>query len=200
MDRFTKQYSAWSAAVMLLSLGACSDDAASPEIDATAAQRALDEVTLGVDSAVTSFSAANPPSNVAGGTPPRAHLDVACPAGGMARLDGYVDVVPRPIHVDIKVAITYYECMTRSTLISGDLEFSQAVDAAADALRIETIYTGDVQLRGAVNARCEVDLSVVVDETGRALELAGRFCGYDANTLAMHLTPRWGTDDADADD
>jgi hypothetical protein len=67
----------------------------------------------------------------------------------------------------------------------------QTVEAANQPLRIETIYQGDVQLTGAVNAHCAVDMNVLVDETGKAVQVQGSFCGQDASTLTLQLQPSW---------
>ena len=56
---------------------------------------------------------------------------------------------------------------------------------------VETIYEGDVNLSGNINVSCPVDLNVLVDETGRALEVQGTFCNQDAGDLAMQLQPLW---------
>ncbi|HKU43717.1 MAG TPA: hypothetical protein VJR89_36410, partial [Polyangiales bacterium] len=80
------------------------------------------------------------------------------------------------------------------TAIRGSLEFSQTVAAGPGTpLRIETLYTGDVELTGRINAKCPVDLNVLVDETGRAIQVGGQFCGQDAAALTLQVSPRWST-------
>ncbi|HKP55644.1 MAG TPA: hypothetical protein VJV78_02925 [Polyangiales bacterium] len=163
-------------------------------VDAKSAQLALDELTTNVDTTVTGFSSANPA--VPPGAAPVADgpaINVSCDAGGAASVAGYVNIVPVPVNVDVKVAISYEGCVSRNgTKISGDLEFSQTVVAGAGTpLRIETLYSGDVTLSGAVNARCAVDLNVLVDEAGSAVQVGGSFCGQDASTLNLKIMPRW---------
>jgi hypothetical protein len=78
------------------------------------------------------------------------------------------------------------------TTIQGNIEFSQTVAAGAGTpLRVETIYTGDVTFAGKINARCPVDLNVLVDEAGRAVQVQGSFCGQDASALDLQISPRW---------
>jgi hypothetical protein len=162
-------------------------------VDAKSAQLALNELSSNVDTTITGFSALNPaaPGTPLGTVAPA--INVSCDAGGAASVGGYVNIVPLPINVDVKVAIAYEGCVTRSgTTIQGELEFSQTVAVGPGTpRRIETLYTGDVTLRGAVNARCPVDLNVLVDEAGNAVEVGGTFCGRDASTLSLKIMPRW---------
>ena len=218
MMNIRTRYVGWMAAGVMLSFAACDDNndaveaevdedgvevdtssrgtGAAVQVDAQTAQLALDELTVGVDTTITGFSTANPPppgTGTAPGAPAATRLDVACSGGGAATVDGYVNIVPLPVHVDVRVGIAYAGCVTeRGSTIAGEIEFSQTVQAAGVPLRVETIYTGDVQLRGAVNARCSVDLNVLVDEAGRAIQVAGSFCGRDAAELNMQIMPRWG--------
>jgi hypothetical protein len=174
------------------------------------AQLALDELSGNVDVSVDGFktgagTAAVPPPPGTGaapvdGAPGEAganaarQLNVACAAGGDAALDGYVNVVPAPVAVDVKVAIGFNNCTTQTgTTIDGDIDFSQTVLTGPETpLQVETIYTGDVSLTGErVNVSCPVDLNVVVDETGRAVKVAGMFCNEDASQLNLQIQPRW---------
>lgn len=161
-------------------------------VDAKSAQLALDELTTNVDATVTGFSSSNPAAPGAADTDAPA-INVNCEAGGAANIGGYVNVVPIPVNVDVKVAISYEGCVTRSgTTIQGDLEFSQTVAAGAGTpLRVETLYSGDVTLSGAVNAKCPVDLNVLVDEAGNAVKVGGTFCGQNASSLNLKIMPRW---------
>jgi hypothetical protein len=139
----------------------------SASVDPATAQLALDELSTNVDATITGFSDSSAPAGsaaapTAAGAPSTAsRLSVKCAAGGAADVDGYVNVVPLPVSVDVKVAITYNGCVTNSgTTIQGDVDFSQTVAAGPGTpLRVETIYTGDVELAGKVNARCPVDLN-----------------------------------------
>lgn len=107
---------------------------------------------------------------------------------------GYVNVVPNPVQVDVNVAIQYEACATNAgTTITGDLEFSQIVVAGSAPLRVETTYQGDVALSGRVDAQCAIDLNVLVDGSGQAIEVGGTFCGHEAATLDLQITPRWGS-------
>lgn len=167
------------------------DNEVSVAVDPATAQLALNELSTNVDTTVTGFSdsgahaTANPG---AGGA-----VAVRCQAGGDAMVDGYVNVVPLPVNVHVKVAITYNGCVTNGgTMIHGELDFSQTVAAGPGTpLRIETIYTGEVEFTGRVNAKCPVDLNVLVDETGRAIQVSGEFCGQDATALNLQISPRW---------
>ncbi len=182
---------------------AVDDEGASVDVDAqgidvNTAQLALDELATNVDVTIGGFGTANPaappppPAGAAPATPSPTALAVRCAAGGEAMVDGYVNVVPQPVLVDVKVAIDYNACVTNGgTTIVGSLDFSQTVAAGSVPLRVETTYTGDIQFAGKVNAKCAVDLNVLVDEAGRAIEVAGTFCGQDASTLNLQLTPHW---------
>jgi len=169
------------------------DDGASVSVDANTAQLALDELTTHVDTTVTGFGgmrAGDAPAAPA--APGETTLSMRCTAGGDARVGGYVNIVPVPVLVDVKVAIQYNGCVTNTgTTIAGDIEFSQTVAAGSTPLRVETIYSGDVVLSGRVNARCPIDLNVLVDETGQSIEIGGTFCGQDASTLDLRISPRW---------
>lgn len=174
----------------------CSDSSDDPEgvsvsVDAATAQQALTELTSNVDFAVTGFS--NQP--VVAGAPAQPKVQVACTAGGNVDVGGHVNVTPVPVSVDVQIAIAYQGCTTNGgTKIAGDLEFSQTVAAGVGTpLRVETIYQGDVQFSGKVNAKCPVDLNVLVDEAGRAVMVGGSFCGQDASKLTIQVSPRWQT-------
>jgi hypothetical protein len=213
MVRITKQYGLIVGAGIVLALAGCSDSDDDGEINASAsaggktvsasvdpatAQLALDELSTNVDTTITGFS----DSSVSVGTaaapaaaPGTAStLSVKCVAGGDAMVDGYVNIVPLPVNVDVKVAITYNGCVSNGgTTIKGDIDFSQTVAAGVGTpLRVETIYTGDVEFAGKLNAKCAVDLNVLVDETGKAIQVSGKFCGQDASALDLQISPRWG--------
>jgi hypothetical protein len=211
MVRITKQSGLIMAAGIMLALAGCSDSNDDGEISASAsvdgrkvsasvdpatAQLALDELSTNVDTTITGFSDASISSTGSAPAAPGAAstLNVKCLAGGDAMVDGYVNVVPLPVNVDVKVAITYNGCVTNGgTTIKGDIDFSQSVAAGVGLpLRVETIYTGDVELAGRVNAKCQVDLNVLVDETGRAIQVSGKFCGQEASALNLQISPRWG--------
>jgi hypothetical protein len=164
-------------------------------VDAKSAQLALDELTTNVDTTITGFSSSNPaaPAGAAAASSDSPAINVSCEAGGDANIGGYVNIVPVPVNVDVKVAIKYDACITRTgTTISGELEFSQSVAAGVGTpFRVETLYSGNVTLAGAVNAKCAVDLNVLVDEAGNAVEVGGTFCGQDAKALNLKIMPRW---------
>jgi hypothetical protein len=169
-------------------------------VDAQTAQLALAELASTVDASVTGFGTVNSGANgapigMAGteGVSAQAAIDVACASGGGARIAGHVNVVPLPVMVDVDVAIAYAGCVTSGgTTIAGDVDFSQTVAAGPGTpLRVETLYQGDIVFSGRVNARCGVDLNVLVDETGRALEVGGSFCGQNAAALTLQVNPRW---------
>ena len=147
------------AGIMLL-LAACGDDDDVPfedtdidvnasaggsgaitTVDAPTAQLALRELTFSVDANVTLFGS-NAPGAVAvpsaaapnAAPPPVSALSFPCAAGGTANLDGYVNVTPSPVVVDVKVMVAYAACVTGSgTTIAGDVDFSQTVVAGAGA-------------------------------------------------------------------
>ncbi len=192
------------------------DDAESAtKVDPAMAQAALNELTASVDVTITDFGAASPavpppaPAAGSGAIPPAAPaadgpgvgsaatqggLTLNCSAGGNANVGGFVSVVPEPvINVDVNAMITYNNCVTLTgTTLDGTIEFSQSVAAGAGpAVQIETTYTGDVTLRGRVNAHCPVDLNVLVDATGRGVSVGGTFCGEDASELNLQIMPRW---------
>lgn len=197
MFRITQQQGLVTALGVVLAITGCDSDEdgkveANASVDPATAQLALNELSTNVDATITGFSEVKPGTTAAnqgvGGA-----VDVKCSAGGDAMVEGYVNVTPLPVNVDVKVAITYDACLTSSgTTLRGELDFSQTVMAGPGApLRVETIYTGDVVLTGKVNARCPVDLNVLVDETGRAMQLTGQFCGQDAGGLSLQVSPRW---------
>jgi hypothetical protein len=173
---------------------------ASVEVDPQTAQLALAELASTVDASVTGFGSVN--AGTAGapmangrGVGAQGEIEVACASGGGARIAGRVNVVPVPVMVDVDVAIAYAGCVTSGgTTIAGNVDFSQSVAAGAGVpLRVETLYQGDVVFSGEVNARCAVDLNVLVDETGRALQVGGSFCGQNATALTLQVNPRWQT-------
>lgn len=196
----------------LLLLVACGSDGQRDEMrasgasatDAATAQLALRELTGHVDTTVTVFGSsgsasatgtgsAQPAATPNGAPPPSGALvSLPCAAGGTANVGGHVHVTTAPVAVDVAVMIAYAGCTTPSgTAIAGDVDFSQTVVADPGALRIETLYQGDVVFSGKVNARCAIDLNVLVDETGAAVQVGGSFCGQDASTLQLQVSPRW---------
>jgi hypothetical protein len=209
------KHSGFIAAVgIALALAGCSDNGdddisasasagggkVATSVDAATAQLALDELSTNVDTTITGFSDSSP-APVTAGAPPAAAgpgaastLDVRCAAGGNAKVDGYVNIVPLPVNVDVKLAIAYDACVSNGgTTIQGDIDFSQTVVAGPGApLRVETIYTGDVVFAGKINAKCAVDLNVLVDELGKAIQVEGQFCGQNASALNLQISPRWG--------
>jgi len=213
MISLSKYSNAIAPLAVVLSLTACGDsdsdasgaalergDArAAGTVDLATAQLALQELTTNVDVTVTGFGSANPAATSASvsasGAAAETTLNMRCAGGGDANVGGYVNVTPLPVFVDVKVAIAYDACITSSgTAIAGDIDFSQTVAAGPGTpLRVETLYQGDVVLTGKVNASCPVDLNVLVDETGRALQIGGSFCGHDASALSVQLNvaPRW---------
>ncbi|HMI94291.1 MAG TPA: hypothetical protein VK509_23125 [Polyangiales bacterium] len=172
---------------------------ASVALDAETAQLALAELASTVDTSVTGFSSVSTSAGASAARPngegvgAQAAIDVACAGGGGARIAGYVNVVAAPVMVDVDVAIAYAGCVTTGgTTIAGDVDFSQSVAAGAGTpLRVETLYQGEVVFSGRVDARCAVDLNVLVDETGAALEVGGSFCGQSAAELTLQVNPRW---------
>jgi hypothetical protein len=168
-------------------------------VDAKTAQLALDELSGNVDVTVDGFHTRSvpPPPDAQPTAPPGSQatqdINVACAAGGDAAVDGYVNVQPVPVAVDVKLAIAFNNCATRTgTTINGDIDFSQSVVTGPETpLQIETLYQGDVALAGRVNVSCPVDLNVLVDETGRAVKVQGMFCNQDASALELQLQPRW---------
>lgn len=175
--------------------------ASTGSVDAATAQLALDELTGNVDTAITGFTVQRPASPNAGAapattTPDGPALAVRCNAGGEASVAGYVNVVPVPVLVDVKVAIDYNACVTQTgTTLAGKLDFSQTLAAGAGTpLRVETLYQGDVTMTGRVNATCRVDLNVLVDEAGQAVQVGGTFCGQSASALKLQIMPRWRAD------
>jgi hypothetical protein len=197
------------AIALMVAASACSDgddsdrdrdtSGESAAVDPATAQLALDELTSNVDITVTGFSTQSTASpaaaGAAGGAAPVAQgaIDLACASGGNARVDGYVNVAAAPVMVDVKVAINYDACVTRGgNILAGELEFSQTVAAGPGTpLRVETLYQGDIAFSGRIQARCPVDLNVLVDETGRAVQVNGSFCGQAATMLRLQLTPHW---------
>jgi hypothetical protein len=168
-------------------------------VDVKTAQLALNELTGNVDTTVDGFHTRSvpPPPDAQPTAPPGADstqdIKVACAAGGDAAVDGYVNVTPVPVAVDVKLAIAFNNCaMPTGTTVNGDIDFSQSVvTGAGTPLQIETLYQGDVTLAGRVNVSCPVDLNVLVDETGRAVKVAGMFCNQDASALQLQVQPRW---------
>jgi hypothetical protein len=164
----------------------CADDesntSAGKPVDAATAQAALTELTTNVDITV---SGAN------GGVGGNA-IQVSCAGGGGATLSGRVNVVPKPTTVDVKVAIDYNDCVTSNgTTLAGAIDFTQSVQAGALPVRVQTIYQGEVTFTGKVQAQCDVDLNVLVDEAGKAVKVSGSFCGQDAAALNVQVSPRW---------
>jgi hypothetical protein len=190
---------------ILLSLVACSvdtgvEDRGAAAVDPATAQLALRELAGSVDHTVSAFgtsATASSATSVApnANPPPAGAVSFPCAAGGTANVSGYVNVAPSPVTVDVKVMIAYAACTSGSgTVIAGDIDFSQTVVAGPGApLRIETLYQGDVVFSGHVNARCPIDLNVLVDETGAAVQVGGTFCGQDASTLDLQVSPRWSS-------
>lgn len=171
-------------------------------VDVATAQQALTELSGNVDVSVDGFKTGSTAAAVPPPAPNAAEssdgiatqsINVPCAVDGDADVDGYVNVIPAPIAVDVKVAIAFNGCAMRSgTTVDGNIDFSQTVVTGPDTpLQVETLYQGDVTLSGNVNVTCPVDLNVLVDETGRAVKVAGMFCNQDASELNLQIAPRW---------
>jgi hypothetical protein len=122
-----------------------------------------------------------------------ATMELACSGGGMAAVDGAVAVQVVPVRVDVDTDIRYAGCVTaRGVQIDGDVHFTQKVAVGGGELvRVQTIYTGDVDFSGAVEASCDVDVQVLVDLDGKLLNVDGAFCGQPAVQLDVEITPLW---------
>lgn len=164
---------------------------ATAAIDRESAQLVLAELASTVDATVVGFSST--PTAGEGEVGAQAAVEVACASGGGARVSGRVNVVPAPVMVDVDVAIAFNACLTRGgSAIAGSLQFTQAVDAGPGTpLRIATRYRGEVELSGRLQLRCSVDVNVLVDEAGQALDISGEVCGQDAAELSVQVTPHW---------
>jgi hypothetical protein len=171
--------------IALAAMGCADDDTNSSEgkpVDAATAQAALTELTTNVDTTVTG----------AKGTADGNAIQVSCAGGGGASVTGRVNVVPVPTTVDVQVAIDYNGCVTNNgTTLAGTIDFSQSVQAGALPVRVQTIYQGEITFTGRVQAQCTVDLNVLVDEAGKAIQVSGSFCGQDAAALNVQVSPRW---------
>lgn len=158
---------------------ACSED----EVDAKTAQAAMSELVSSVDTTITGYQSGG------GGT---GTINLKCNAGGTADVNGHVNVAMNPVTVDVKVAIDYNACQTpNGTTLNGNLDFTQSVVAGKVPVRVETKYQGDVKLTGKVEADCAVDVSVLVDEAGKTVQVTGNVCGNNAADLDLTIRPRW---------
>ena len=161
-------------------LAACGEDSTA---DGPTAQAAANELVSSVDATVTGYE------RDGGGA---GSVIVECAAGGQASVSGSVDVSTRPVTVDVAVSIEYQACKSSSgTTMEGDIEVVQSVVAGKDPLHVQTTYSGDVVFTGNIEADCPVDIKVEVDETGKAVDVEGSFCGQDAKDLDIHISPRW---------
>jgi hypothetical protein len=97
------------------------------------------------------------------------------------------------VRVDVDANVSYASCLTaRDVQLDGDVHFSQKVAVGSGELvRVETIYTGNVDFSGAVEARCDVDVRVLVDLDGQLVDVSGAFCGQPAARLDIELSPLW---------
>lgn len=165
---------AWAAIT-----GACSED----EVDKNTAQAAMSELVSSVDATASSYQ-----SDGEGG----GKLRLECAGGGSADVEGHVSVAVDPVAVDVALAIAYDECETRGgTTLSGSLDFKQTVLAGRVPTRVQTVYQGDIVFTGKVEASCPVDVTVLVDEAGKTVQVSGEFCGRDAAGLDVEISPRW---------
>lgn len=161
-------------------LAACGEDS---DVDQSTAQAAASELVQSVDATVTGYQREGDGSGA---------VIVECAAGGQASVSGSVDVSTMPVSVDVQVSIDYQGCATKSgTMIDGSIDFTQSVVAGKDPVHVQTRYSGDVAFSGKVEADCPVDIAVEVDETGKAVDVTGTFCGQDAKDLDIHISPRW---------
>jgi hypothetical protein len=122
-----------------------------------------------------------------------ATLEFACDNGGTAEVDGAVVVQAVPVRVDVDANVSYAGCLTaRDVQLDGDVHVSQKVAVGGGELvRVETIYTGNVDFSGAVEARCDVDVRALVDLDGQLVDVSGAFCGQPASRLDVELSPLW---------
>ena len=174
------KYAAWFALCLCSGLfGACSDE----EVDAQTAQAAMSELVSSVDTTIMGYQSEGQGTGT---------LNLKCAAGGTADVNGHVSVATDPVSVDVKVAIAYNACQTHNgTTLNGQLDFTQSVLAGKVPLRVQTVYEGNVEFTGKVEADCAVNMTVLVDEAGKTVEVRGTFCDNDAADLDLKLTPRW---------
>jgi hypothetical protein len=159
---------------------ACADDS---NVDQTTAQAAASELVSSVDSTLTGYQGSSGGSGA---------IAVKCSSGGEASVSGKVDVSTKPVAVDIKVSIDYQGCKSSNgTTMEGTVDVVQSVIAGKDPVHVKTQYSGNVVFSGKVEANCPVDITVEVDETGKAVNVQGTFCGQDAKSLDIHVSPRW---------
>jgi hypothetical protein len=175
-------------ALCMAAAAACSDDSTNTtsqgrRVDAATAQAALTELTTNVDTTVGGVNTSGTGENT---------VALNCAGGGLANVVGHVNVVPVPLMVDVNVGIDYAGCTSNSgTKLSGNIDFSQKVQAGSLPVLVQTLYQGDVTFTGNIEASCIVDLNVLVDEAGKLVQVAGSFCGQDAAALNLQITPRW---------
>jgi hypothetical protein len=159
---------------------ACADDS---NVDQATAQAAASELVSSVDKSITGYQGSGGGSGA---------VTVKCAAGGQASVSGKVDVSTKPVSVDVKVSIDYQGCKSSNgSTMEGNIEVVQSVIAGKDPVHVKTQYSGDVVFTGKVEASCPVDITVEVDETGKAVDVKGTFCGQDAKSLDIHVSPRW---------
>jgi hypothetical protein len=122
-----------------------------------------------------------------------ATLEFACDNGGTVEVDGEVDVQAVPVRVDVDATVSYAGCLTaRDIQLDGDVHVSQKVAVGGGELvRVETIYTGNVDFSGGVEARCDVDVRALVDLDGQLVDVSGAFCGQPATQLDVEVSPLW---------
>lgn len=126
------------------------------------------------------------------GVHPRAganvNADVTCIGGGTARYVGLAEAVlddAGTSNVTFDLTAEFDACSVNNITISGDLEYSLAVEGTADTLKLKSTMKGSLSYEGQIDGSCDWNLVATVSASGAGAgsvvaEYSGTICGHEA--------------------
>lgn len=124
------------------------------------------------------------------GVHPRAganvNADVTCMGGGTARYVGSAESVLDDVgtsNLTFDLAAEFDACSVNNITISGDLEYSLAVEGTADSVKLKSTMKGSLSYEGQIDGSCDWNLVATVaasSDGSVAAEYSGSICGHEA--------------------
>lgn len=177
-------------ALVLCVAGCGDDDDDEPTLSSQQAQDAVTAVNDAVQGGLLEFS--QMPDRSDG-------FDFRCPGGGSAHFDGNLDLEVTPVWVDLDVDVIFDDCSSGTGLVlSGAVQLTEEVQVGGEeVVRVASRLEGEVEVTGAIEGACRLDLSVEVDLTPEQrgepwIKATGLACGYDGDLYNdLEPAPIW---------
>lgn len=124
------------------------------------------------------------------GVHPRAganvNADWACMGGGTARYVGSAESLlddAGTSNLTFDLTAEFDACSVNNITISGDLEYSLAVEGTADSVKLKSTMKGSLSYEGQIDGSCDWNLVATVaasSDGSVAAEYSGSICGHEA--------------------